>query len=317
MSNSEVNDTILQVSNLTKIYGHEFNFAGRMIGRSVIGAKNVSFEIKKGEIFGFLGPNGAGKTTVMRAILDYLHLQSGTATFFGNLDHHEDALLIRERIGYVPGDVALYNNMRGNEIINYFNKFRLINQEFVKKLKSIFRVDLTLKIGQLSKGNKKQVALIAALASRPDLLILDEPTGGLDPLMTANFHNILKEISAEGITIFLSSHDLAEVQMVCDRVGIIKDGEIVLVESVEDLRAKFLQKMKIIFSNKEDMPTTEELFTLTTVVSAEIAPKKVRTLLLTIEEDVNELLKYVTKFHIKRLSIEDATIEEIFLQYYE
>ncbi|MHA2244009.1 MAG: ATP-binding cassette domain-containing protein [Candidatus Hodarchaeales archaeon] len=314
---STTNKTVLQVENLTKIYGKEYNIGGRTFGRSVVGAKNVSFSIKKGEIFGFLGPNGAGKTTVMRTILDYLHLQSGSITFFGSLDHHKDALLIREKIGYVPGDVALYDKFSGNEIIKYFNNFRPINPEFVKKLKSIFRADLTLKIGQLSSGNRKQVALIVALASKPDFLILDEPSGGLDPLMAANFHDILREITEEGITIFISSHDLSEVQTVCSRVAIIKEGEIVLVETIEELKAKFLQKMRIIFSKEEDMPTVEELLNLSTVVSAEKVKGKARTFLLTIEEDANELLKFVTRFHIKRLAIEDATIEEIFLQYYQ
>jgi len=316
MSSSVSKDIVLQVSNLTKVYGKEFNIGGRTFGRAVVGAKNVSFNVKKGEIFGFLGPNGAGKTTVMRAILDYLHI-TGSVTFFGKLDHHRDALLIRKNVGYVPGEVALYGNFTGNEIIKYFNNFRPINHEFVKKLKSIFRVDLTLKIGQLSQGNRKQVALIVALASKPDLLILDEPSGGLDPLMAANFHDILKELAEEGITIFISSHDLSEVQTVCNRIAIIKEGEIVLVETIEELKAKFLQKMRIIFSKKEDMPTVEELLSLSTVVSAEKPNGKVRTFLLTIEEDANELLKFVTKFHIKRLSIEDATIEEIFLQYYQ
>lgn len=316
MSNSVSGDTILQVSNLTKVYGKEFSLGGRKFGRAVVGAKNVSFDVKKGEIFGFLGPNGAGKTTVMRAILDYLHI-TGSVTFFGKLDHHRDALLIRENVGYVPGEVALYGNFTGNEIIKYFNNFRPINHEFVKKLKSIFRVDLTLKIGQLSQGNRKQVALIAALASKPDLLILDEPSGGLDPLMANSFHDILKEIAEEGITIFISSHDLFEVQTVCNRVAIIKEGGIVLVETIEELKAKFLQKMRIIFSKEEDMPTAEEFLNLSTVVSAEKVKGKVRTFLLTIEEDANELLKFVTKFNIKRLAIEDATIEEIFLQYYQ
>ncbi len=316
MSDSEINNVVLQVSNLTKIYGHEFNFAGKVIGRSVTGARNVSFDIKKGEIFGFLGPNGAGKTTTMRAILDYLHIQSGFVTFFGKFDHHKDKLTIRKKIGYVPGDVSLYNNMHGHEIIKYFGQFRSINRELLNRLKSTFRVDLTLKIGQLSKGNRQQVAIIAALASKPELLILDEPTGGLDPLMTSKFHSILKELASEGITIFLSSHDLAEVQAVCNRVGIIKNGEIILVEAVEDLRAKFVQKMKIVFSYEDQMPTEEEFLDLSTVVDAEKVKDKERTFTLMIEEDVNELLKFITNYHIKRLSIEDATIEEIFLQYY-
>lgn len=305
-------EAVLQVSNLTKIYGREFSLGGWKTGRRVVGAQDVTFSVKKGEIFGFLGPNGAGKTTTMRAILDYLIIQNGTITVFG-LDHHRDALAIRERIGYLPGDLALYENFTGNELIEYFNHFRPVDRVFLEELKSVFRVDLTLKVKSLSTGNRQQVGLILALAPKPDFLILDEPTVGLDPLMAANVHRILKELKAEGKTIFLCSHDLAEVQSVCDRIGIIKEGRMILVEEVENLVSKFLQNVRVSFTS--EVPDLKSLEAIDSVISAEAEDED--TLLLKVKEDINELLRVLTGYEIDRLSIEDATLEEIFLQYYE
>jgi ABC-2 type transport system ATP-binding protein len=305
-------EVVLQVSNLTKIYGREFSLGGWKTGRRVVGAQDVTFSVKKGEIFGFLGPNGAGKTTTMRAILDYLIIQNGTITVFG-LDHHRDALAIRERIGYLPGDLALYENFTGNELIEYFNHFRPVDRVFLEELKSVFRVDLTLKVKSLSTGNRQQVGLILALAPKPDFLILDEPTAGLDPLMAANVHRILKELKAEGKTIFMCSHDLAEVQSVCDRIGIIKEGRMILVEEVENLVSKFLQNVRVSFTL--EVPDLKSLEAIDSVISVEAEDED--TLLLKVKEDVNELLKVLTRYEIDRLSIEDATLEEIFLQYYQ
>ena len=311
--NNSFNETVLQVSNLTKIYGYEFRLGGKKIGRRVVGARDVNFSVNKGEIFGFLGPNGAGKTTTIRSILAYLRIQSGTIIIFG-LDHHRDALAIRERIGYVPDDLALYETFTGEELIEYFNNFRPVDRDFLKELRSIFRVDLTLKIKLLSSGNRQQVGLILALAPKPDFLILDEPTSGLDPLMAANFHKILKKLKGEGITIFLSSHNLAEVQAVCDRVGIIKEGRMILVEKIENLITKFLQNLKIKFS-PSTLPREEDFKGLDSVISVEKTDET--TFSLKIKEDVNELLKWLVNYKIERLAIEDATLEEIFLQYYE
>ncbi|MCK5403012.1 ABC transporter ATP-binding protein, partial [Candidatus Bathyarchaeota archaeon] len=256
---------------------------------------------------------GAGKTTTMRCILDYLRIQSGTITVFG-LDHHQDALTIRERIGYLPGELALYENFTGDELIEYYNNFRPVNQNFLKELKSIFRVDLTLKIKSLSTGNLRRVGLILALASKPDFIILDEPTTSLDPLMAANVHIILKKLKGEGKTIFLSSHNLAEVQAICDRVGIIKEGRMILVEEIGNLVAKFLQNVKIKFSPSTS-PSEENFKELDSVISIEKIDKT--TFRLKIKEDVNKLLQWLKTYEIERLIIEDATLEEIFLQYYE
>jgi len=309
----ETSVNILEVSNLTKIYGHEYNLIGRKIGRRVVGAQNVSFKVRKGEIFGFLGPNGAGKTTTMRAILDFLHIQNGTITIFG-LDHHKSALDIRKRIGYVPGDLSLYENFTGEELIEYFGGFRPFDLDFLKELRSFFRADLTIKIKNLSTGNRQQVGLILALGPKPDFLILDEPTSGLDPLMAANVHRVLKELKTEGKTIFLSSHDLAEVQSVCDRIGIIKEGRMILVEEIENLVSKFLQNVTVTF-RADKVPSKEELQDFETVQS--VVKENSRRFKLTVNEDINELVRWLSDYHVERLNIEDASLEEIFLQFYE
>jgi len=305
-------ETILEVSHLTKIYGRETTIAGRKFGRRVVGARDVSFSVRRGEIFGFLGPNGAGKTTTMRAILDYLHIQEGGITVFG-MDHHREAMEIRERIGYLPGDLALYGNFTGEELIEYYDGFRSVDREYVRELRSVFRADLSLNIKNLSTGNRQQVGLMLALASKPDFLILDEPTSGLDPLMAASAHRLFKELKAEGKTIFLSSHDLSEVQAVCDRIGIIKEGEMILVEEVENLVSKFLQNVRVSFTS--EVPDLETLEAIDSVISAEAEDEG--TLLLKVREDINELLRFLTRYELDRISIEDATLEEIFLQYYE
>ncbi len=314
-----ISETVLQVSNLTKTYGHQLRLGGRYFGdrlkfgQQVRGAYNVSFQIKKGEIFGFLGPNGAGKTTTMRAILDYLRIENGKVEVFG-YDHRNDRVEIRKRIGYVPGDMNLFGDFTGEELIEYFGKFRPIDQEFLQKLRSLFRVKLYKKIKSLSKGNRQQVGLIAVMASKPLLLILDEPTSGLDPLMTANFHKILKNLQKEGITIFLSSHDLAEVQAICDRVGIIRNGEMILVEVVSELKSKFLQNVTIQFKGAK-IPSEEDLTTLKAVISFEKI--KNNTYKLKIGKDVAEVLKFLSEYDLERFICEDADLEEIFLQYYE
>ena len=305
-------ETVLEVSHLTKIYGREINIAGHKLGRRVVGVQDVSFSVRKGEIFGFLGPNGAGKTTTMRSILDYLHIQEGSITVFG-MDHHRNALEFRERIGYIPGDLALYENFTGEELIEYYDGFRPVDREFLKELRSIFKADLTLNVKSLSTGNRQQIGLILALASKPDFMILDEPTSGLDPLMTANAHSIFKELKAEGKTIFLSSHDLHEVQAVCDRIGIIKEGEMILVEEVENLVSKFLQNVRVSFTS--EVPSLESLEAIDSVISAEAEDEN--TLRLKVKENINELLRLLIQYEIDRLSVEHATLEEIFLQYYQ
>ena len=304
---------VIIVNNLTKIYGREISLGPKKLGRKVVGVDNSSFTVQKGEIFGFLGPNGAGKTTTIRSILGYLNIQEGEISVLG-LDFKRDYLTIRKNIGYVPGDMALYGNFTGNEIIAYYNNFRPVHEEFLAELKTQFKVDLSLKIKSLSTGNRKQVGLLLALASRPSLLILDEPTTGLDPLMTSKFHKIIKNMKKQGITIFLSSHDLSEVQSVCDRVGIIKEGKMILVENVEELKSKFMQHVKVTFKDG-NIPNLDDFKAISSVIFVDKQNEK--TFNLQVSEDINELMKFITNYGIHRISIQDASLEEIFLQYYQ
>ena len=306
-------EIVLNVSNLTKIYGRDISLGKWNISKGVVGAEKVSFDVLKGEIFGFLGPNGSGKTTTIRSILDYLHIQEGKITVF-NFDHHKDAIKIRKRIGYVPGDMALYDNFTGLELIKYFSKFRQYDKDFLEELKLIFKVDLSTKVKTLSKGNRQQIGLILALAPKPEFLILDEPSSGLDPLITAQFHRLLKRLKLEGITIFLSSHDLSEVQNICDRVGIIKEGKMILVEEMDSLRSKFLQIVDVTFVGN-DVPSENELLALEAVLNSTIGNTHHFT--LRIKEDVNEIIQFLSSYSINRLEIKDASLEEIFLHYYE
>jgi ABC-2 type transport system ATP-binding protein len=308
-------DVILRVEGLTKTYGHEYRIGSRKIGRgSVKAVENVSFSVHKGEIFGFLGPNGAGKSTTMRTVMGYLKSQQGTVKILG-LDHKRDALAIRKRIGYLPGDVALYDNFTGEELIEFFGTFRPIDRVMLKKLRSLFKVDLTQKIGSLSTGNRQQVALIAVMASNPDLLLLDEPSSGLDPLMAARLHKLLRELQAQGKTIFLSSHDLAEVQKICDRVGIIREGRMVVIEKVETLLKKSLQEMQIEFENTTITPALADLRAIPNVVTVQKNSKNGK-FYLKVTGDINELLRTLATYHVKRLTLTDSSLEDIFLHYY-
>ncbi len=304
--------TVLQVENLTKIYGRELQLGSRTFGRCIVAVDDVSFSVKKGEIFGFLGPNGAGKTTTIRSILGYLTIKAGTIKING-LDYLKDALEIKKNIGHIQSDINLYGNFTGKELINYFGKFRPVDKKFLKKLRSTFKVDLTLKFRNLSSGNQQQVIIITALASNPDFLILDEPSIGLDPLMASRFHGLLREMRDNGKTIFLSSHNLAEVQAICDRVGIIRKGKIVVVETVKELRKKAMQTMNVEFV-EGDVPEISDFQAIPNVANVE---KKDGNFLIRVKEDVNDLLKFVTTRRVKRMTLEDSSLEDIFLTYYK
>ena len=311
MSTDE-NTSVLQVSNLTKVYGREFRLGSRKIGRRVEAVTDVSFSVKKGEIFGFLGPNGAGKTTTIRSILGFLTIQSGTIKING-LDYLKDALEIKEKIGFIRSEIDLYGNFTGEEIISYFGRFRPIDQKFLKKLKSIFKVDLSLDFKSMSTGNRQQVIIITSLASNPDFVILDEPSSGLDPLMAARFHRLLLQMRDEGKTIFLSSHNLTEVQTICDRVGIIRKGRIIVIEAVKELRTKSMQLVSVEFASGE-VPEIGEIQAVPNVFNVE---KKANNFLIKVQKDVNDLLKFIVARGVKRMTLEDSSLEDIFLTYYK
>ena len=197
--------------------------------------KGIGLEVHTGEIFGFLGPNGAGKSTTIRILLDEIRATGGTARLLG-LDSRRDAVEIHRRLGYLPSDLSLYPAMTGAQTLRFFAQLRGgVDQDYIDELRQRFDANLDKRVGELSSGNRQKVGLIAALMHKPELIIMDEPNAGLDPLVQHEFHQVLREIVAEGRTVFLSSHTLSEVQQVADRVGIIRAGRLVAVENVADL----------------------------------------------------------------------------------
>ena len=224
----------ISTTDLTKFYGTHRGISG------------VSLDINEGEVFGLLGPNGAGKTTCIRIFLDFIRPTSGSATILG-MDSRSDSVEIRRNVGYLPGDFITYEKLTAEELLQYFANLRGGHLRKAKVLAERFDLDLSRKIGELSRGNRQKVGLVQAFMSDPKLLILDEPTTGLDPLLQQEFHTLVLEEAEAGKTLFVASHVLAEVEVICDRVGIIREGSIVAVEEVATLRKQTVTKIEIEF----------------------------------------------------------------------
>ncbi|MEN8039906.1 MAG: ABC transporter ATP-binding protein [Actinomycetota bacterium] len=272
---------------------------------------DLDLDIRSSEIFGFLGPNGAGKTTMIRTILDEIRPTAGTASILG-MDSHSHAVEIRNHIGYVPGDLAMYPNLTGRDTLTYFSNLRGgVDWSYVDELADRLDADLTKKVGDLSSGNRQKVGLIQAFMNRPEVLIMDEPSSGLDPLVQREFQALMREVTANGSTVFLSSHTLSEVQRVADRVGIIRHGHLIAVEAVASLRSKGLRKVELYF----DGPVDGSLFSHINGVS-DIAVQN-HHVTLSFSGPMATLLDAITDRNtLVDISTQEADLEEIFLTYY-
>ncbi len=277
----------------------------------VTAVDSLDLEVQRGEIFGFLGPNGAGKTTTMRLLIDQLRSTRGHAEVFG-LDTHRDSVEVRRRIGYLPGDLALYPKMTGAATIAYFAKLRGgVDSAYLDHLVARLGADLSRKVGEYSTGNRQKIGLILAFMHRPDLLILDEPTAGLDPLIQQEFHAMVEETRSEGRTIFLSSHTLSEVERVAERVGILRDGKLVTVQRVDELKATAIRRLTIEFA--EDVPGG--LFDeVPGVREARVHNGRVAD--VRYDGSVNQILRAAVEYDVLNLNSEEADLEEVFLEYY-
>ena len=229
------NDAAIRTRGLTKDYGR---------GNGLFG---LDLEVERGEVFGFLGPNGAGKSTTMRLLLDLISPTDGSAELLG-LDSHRESLQIRRRVGYLPGDFALYPKLTGAAMLDYLADLRGgVDRDFRDQLAERFGAQLDRPVHELSTGNRQKLGLIQAFMHGPELLVLDEPIAGLDPLVQQSFHALLAEVASQGRTVFLSSHTLSEVERVAHRVAILRRGRLVVVDSLEDLRAIAIRKLEIEF----------------------------------------------------------------------
>jgi ABC-2 type transport system ATP-binding protein len=288
---------VIETRNLTKFYGKD---------RGII---DLDLEIEPGEIFGFIGPNGAGKSTTIRILLGLIFPSSGSGKIFG-LDIVKDSKEIKKQIGFMPSEIQYYEKMDVHELLRYSANFYETDCESrIKELAEIFDLVLDRKIIDLSRGNQKKVSILQSLIHKPGLLILDEPTSGLDPLMQAKFFDILKEENGKGTTIFFSSHTLSEVQKMCRRVGIIKEGKIVAVEDIETLRKKQLRKIQVEFfqaANAGDILCSG-------IINPEAEGPNLNFLY---SGTMKDLIDSLAGKNIKDLIIEEPTLEEIFMHYY-
>ncbi len=291
---------IVETAGLTKSYG------------SARGIRDVTFSVEEGEIFGFLGPNGAGKTTTIRTLMGLLRPSAGSATI-GGLDCWAQSTEVKRLVGYLPGEFTLDPSLTGAQIITYLGHLRGgVDQAYVTKLVERLELDLSKKFRAYSRGNKQKVGLVQAFMHRPRLLIMDEPTSGLDPLNQHEFYRMLAEVKADGRTVFLSSHNLTEVEHTCDRVGIIRDGQLAKVDAVHALTDIQHHEVDVTFAG----PPSTDWFSGVAGVRGVSVSNGGRGLLLTVQGDLGAVLQAAAQHGATNLTTREPTLEEIFLRYY-
>ena len=287
----------IEIKNLTKVYGKNR------------GIQDINISVKEGEIYGFIGPNGAGKSTTIKTLLNFIYPTSGEALIFG-MDSVKESEKIKEYVGYVPSEVRYYDDVKVKDIIKYAQSFYpKSNKEYVDRICNELELDMNKKMGELSLGNKKKVAIAQSLINNPKLLILDEPTNGLDPLMQKKLFNILIEEKEKGNTVFLSSHNLVEVQNLCDRVCVIKEGKIVDIIEIE--KSKTELKLKVTLSSSD---ITDDIVLN---LSDKILEKNGKLYTFIYSKNIDSLVKELANYKIDELLIEKENLEDAFLNYYE
>jgi len=289
---------VIETNNLSVYYGKHR------------GIENVNLSVKEGEVFGFLGPNGSGKTTTQRALMDVIHPSSGTATIFGK-DCQIEGVEIRKHIGYLPGELSLYPNMKASNFLDMLASLQAksVKKDYRQSLYERLDFDPSRKMKEYSRGNKQKIGIIAAFMSKPDLLILDEPTGGLDPLIQQTVMELVREVKEDGRTVFFSSHILPEVQAVCDRVGIIRDGQLVQTSSVDELTNQAFKRVHLTF---RDTPPADA-FAIEGVTEA---GREEQMVMLEVRDNLPTLMEKAVSFGIEDIDTPHVTLEEIFLSFY-
>jgi ABC-2 type transport system ATP-binding protein len=292
-------EVAIRTTRLTKDYGH------------ARGLFDLDLEVRRGEILGFLGPNGAGKSTTMRLLLDLIEPTSGSATLLG-FDSRSDSLEVRRRVGFLPGDLALYPTLSGAAMLDYLAELRGGVKKRVRyALAERFDAELGRRICELSTGNRQKLGLIQAFMHEPELLILDEPISGLDPLVQRSFHALLREVAEQGRTVILSSHTLSEVEQVADRVAILRQGRLVVVDSLAGLRAVAVQHLEIGFVGAA--PPLEELRAVPGVCEVILEGGH---LVVAFEGSADPLVKAIAGYEVGSIRSREDDLEEIFLRYY-
>jgi ABC-2 type transport system ATP-binding protein len=286
---------VVEIQGLTKFYG------------DVVGIENLNLEIKAGEVVGFLGPNGAGKSTTIRVLLGLINASSGRASFNG-----ADALTknpdLRRQVGYLPGAPTYYNRYKALDFLKMFADIRGVNcDEIIYDYARRLKLDLTKKIGELSKGNRQKVAVIQAFMHQPKILFLDEPTSGLDPLVQIEFEKILDEAKARGAAVLLSSHVMSEVEHLADRVAIINKGRLMVFEDIATLRSRTIRKIDLHFPA---ITSAERFKSLSSVSEVDVHGKRITC---TVVGSEHELLKLAVELGVENVKTHETSLEDIFL----
>ena len=288
----------LEIHGLTKSYG------------KVAALRGVDLEVDRGEIFGFLGPNGAGKTTTIRCLLDLIRPDGGAARVLG-LDPQADAVAVRARVGYLPGELNIEPNQTAERALRYFAELRGgVDWAFVRELAERLQLDLRAAVKNMSKGNKHKVGVVQALMPRPELLLLDEPTAGLDPLMQQEVYGLLREAQAGGATVFFSSHIISEVEAIAERVAIIRQGRIVETLAPHDLLRRSVRRVRVRL--REPLPEGA----LVGVLNTTDIQRDGANLTVAVEGEMDALIKALAGFSVVDLETERPTLEEVFLTHY-
>lgn len=286
----------IEIKNLKKHFG------------TVKAVDDISFSVEQGQIFGFIGPNGAGKTTTIRMMINFIRPDSGEISILGK-DAQRDEACLKKEIGFLSGEVHLYSNWTGKQHIEFTKKLNGkhdISEALIKRL----NLDVSKKAKQLSSGNKQKLGLVLAFMSKPQLLVLDESTNGLDPLLQKEIYQIIKESVADGATVFMSSHNLPEVERVCDHVGIIREGKMIARESIQSLKKKKVYTIRAEFSKKV---SPKEILGKNDELVQEIE----NGLVFNVKEDINPILNKLSTHDVKDLEVTQASLEDIFLTYYQ
>ncbi|MFY9615424.1 MAG: ABC transporter ATP-binding protein [Candidatus Dormiibacterota bacterium] len=289
----------IQTQGLTKDFGNNR------------GLFDLNLEVGEGEVLGYLGPNGAGKTTTIRLLMDLIHATSGRATIFG-LDSHRDAVEVKKLVGYVPGELPNFGGLRGKQIVSYMAGLRggQIDEPLVEDICKRFDIDLGQRFREYSRGNKQKLAILLGFMHRPKLLILDEPTGGLDPLNQQEFNKLVREMRDGGATIFLSSHILSEVEHISDRVAIIREGRLVRLSRLDELHDIRFHQVEIVFAGD---PPLAAIKAADGVDQVEAEDHRVHCV---VRGTFEPLIKAIADAHVVNLSSHEPSLEEVFLTYY-
>ena len=294
-----MSDRVIETNDLTVYYGKH---------RGIV---EINLSVERGEVFGFLGPNGAGKTTTQRVLLDVIHPTKGQASIFG-LDCRRNGVNIRKRIGYLPGEFSLYPNMKAQDFLNMLASFheKKVERPYLCELYDRLDLDPSRRMKQYSHGNRQKIGIVAAFMAKPDLLILDEPTSGLDPIAHQVVMELVREARDEGRTVFFSSHNLPEVQSICDRVGMIKEGRLIKTEHVEALTKQRFKRIHLTLGKNPP----SDAFDIEGVIETGRAGQ---TIMLEIRRGLEEALKKAVEYGVEDIETPPVTLEEIFLAFYD